>query len=133
MADQCETKIHTTSVHTFLFSWISFSGFLFTGRLSPGFPVRHSIKWHNYYTIQMLISIKLNFHCCSYLINLLCFTITFTACHLLHSNASLCLSYHDLRSPLLSTALNDQGTGRAAALLSLHNKPGFSRREQRQR
>lgn len=28
----------TTPVHTFLFRWITFSGFLFTGRLSPGFP-----------------------------------------------------------------------------------------------
>lgn len=34
--------------HTFLFSSISFSGFLFTGRRSPGFPV---CTWQNYYTL----------------------------------------------------------------------------------
>lgn len=52
-----------------------------------------------------------------------------------HLLCSKCVrwSHRYRRSPRLSTAPGDQGTGRAAVRLSLHNKPGFSEEEHRRR
>lgn len=68
-------------VHTFFFSWISFSGFLFTDRRSPGLPVEHNIVQLIYSTKQCVF--KKSLHCClSRLLNISSFTIAFKERHL---------------------------------------------------
>lgn len=132
----CYTNLY---VHTFFFSWISFSGFLFTDRRSPGLPVKHSIEQLIYCT--KLCVFKKSMHSCfSRLLNTPSFTVAFKESHLvcvqLCHNRCVCICVHfshrDRRFLRLSTAPDDQGTGRAAAPLSLHNKLGFSREEHRQ-
>lgn len=128
----CYTNLY---VHTFFFSWISFSGFLFTDRRSPGLPVKHRIEQLIYRTKQCVFKKRL--HCCfSCPLNTSSFTIAFKEHHLVCATVLLqaCVrfSHRDRHSPRLSTAPDDRGTGRAAAPLSSHNKPGFSREEHRQ-
>lgn len=128
----CYTNLY---VHTFFFSWISFSGFLLTDRRSPGLPVKHSIDQLIYCTKQCVF--KKSLHCCfSRLLNTPSFTVAFEECHLVCAVVPLqvCVrfSHRDRRFPRLSTAPDDRGTGRAAAPLSSHNKPGFSIEEHRQ-